>query len=376
MKTKLLNLTFLSTFIVACSSGPQQIEEDVVQSQSSEDLASIIEDHWQHQLDTNPSLAASFGDEDAASELPDLSPDFLEEKFDDEQALLERVKALDTATLTSEEKINAQILTYQLQNSVDNYTYLTHQMPLTAESGFHASIAYIARKPRKSIEDYEDYLAQLDALPEYFDQQMFWMRQGLAIGNTQPQVVLNGFEDSISAFIVNVEDSVYYQPFKNIPDSISPQQKHVLVQQGKQAVKRNVLPSYRAFYTFMTEEYMPGARKTIAASELPNGASFYQNRVNYFTTLDISADEVHEIGVSEVARIREEMAKIIEQVGFDGSFEEFLTFLRTDERFYPKTAEELLKEAAYISKKRMPCYLSILASYHVHHTVLSLCLRK
>ncbi|GIU41552.1 DUF885 domain-containing protein [Shewanella algidipiscicola] len=318
---------------------------------TSQELQSIIDDAWQVRLDFDPELAYALGDSAAAGKLANLSPQALALQAQRQQALLTRLQQLDSAVLTKDEQINAQILQYQLQNSVDMYRYHDHYLPISAESGFHAYIASIAKGRFAQAQDYQDYLAKLQALPNYFVQQTYWLKQGLAAGITPAKVVLTGFEDSISAFIVPAEQSGYFKPFTQYPEHFSPQQQAQLTAQGLELIRSSVLPAYRAYFDFMTQEYIPGARSSIAASDLPNGKDFYENRVRYYTTLPMTADEVHQLGLKEVKRIRAEMQTIIDDIGFEGDFDAFLHFLRTDPQFYPQTAEELLKEAAYIAKQ-------------------------
>ncbi|QYJ97570.1 DUF885 domain-containing protein [Shewanella alkalitolerans] len=320
-------------------------------SQSHQQLQRIIDDAWQLRLESSPEMAYAQGDEKAAGKLDDLSPEALANHNQAEQALLVRLKALDLASLDKADRIDAQILIYQLQNSVDQYRFHDHYLPITAESGFHAYIASIAKGNFNSEADYRNYLSKLEALPRYFAQQTYWLKQGLAEGITPAKVVLNGFEESISAFIVPVEQSGYFKPFTHFPKHFTETQKAELTAQGKALIEQNVLPSYQAFYDFMTQEYIPGARQSIAAYDLPDGKAFYENRVRYYTTLPMTADEVHQLGLKEVKRIRAEMQAIIDKLGYQGSFADFLHFLRTDPQFYAKTPEQLLKEAAYIAKK-------------------------
>ncbi|MCG9748481.1 DUF885 domain-containing protein [Shewanella sp. Isolate8] len=320
-------------------------------SQSHLQLQRIIDDAWQLRLESSPEMAYSQGDETAAGKLDDLSPEALASHNQAESALLARLKALDMASLDKADRINAQILAYQLQNSVDQYRFHDHYLPITAESGFHAYIASIAKGNFNNQADYQHYLSKLEALPHYFAQQTYWLKQGLAKGITPAKVVLNGFEESISAFIVPVEQSGYFKPFTHFPKHFTEAQKNELTAQGKALIEQNVLPSYQAFYDFMTQEYIPGARQSIAAYDLPDGEAFYENRVRHYTTLPMTADEVHQLGLKEVKRIRAEMQAIIDKLGYQGSFADFLHFLRTDPQFYAKTPEQLLKEAAFIAKK-------------------------
>jgi len=321
------------------------------QTQIDNDLQAIIDQSWAVNLAYSPELAASLGDASVAAKLDDLSAETLAKKNQQTLQILHTLKQLDRKNLSKSDVINAKILQDQLQNEVDMYRFHDHYLPITAESGFHAYIASIAKARFNRIEDYQHYLAKLKQLPRYFAQQTYWLKQGLASGITPAKITLNGFEDSISAFIVPVESSGYFTPFTHYPDHFSATEKNTLTQQGRTTVEQIVLPLYQQFYNFMTEEYIPNARIDIAASALPDGAAFYQNRVEYYTTLPMTAEQVHQLGLQEVARIRSEMEQVIKDVGFKGSFADFLMFLRTDPKFYPKTADELLKEAAFIAKK-------------------------
>ncbi|WP_173497793.1 DUF885 family protein [Shewanella sp. ISTPL2] len=314
-------------------------------------LQAIIDQSWQLQLSASPEMAYSMGDASAAGKLADLSPAALAKLNQGQIAVLAQLKALDRSNLSKEDKINAQILEDQIQNDVDLYRFKDYYLPITAESGFHAYITSIAQGRFSTLEDYRNYIAKLNTLPTYFAQQTHWLKQGLAEGITPPKVTLNGFEDSISAYIVPVEKSSYFKPFTQYPSYFTEAQKTQLTQEGHALVEQKVLPLYQNFYDFMTKEYIPNARENIAASSLPNGAEFYENRVRYYTTLNMTSAEVHELGLKEVQRIRQEMEQIIASVGFKGNFADFLHFLRTDPQFYTTSAEQLLKEAAFIAKK-------------------------
>lgn len=314
-------------------------------------LQTIIDQSWQLQLSASPEMAYSMGDTRAAGKLADLSPTALAKLHRGQVGLLAQLKAIDRSDLSKEDKINAQILEDQLQNEVDLYRFKDYYLPITAESGFHAYITSIAQGRFSTLEDYRNYIAKLTALPTYFAQQTHWLKQGLAEGITPPKVTLNGFEDSISAYRVPVEKSGYFKPFTQYPSHFSEAQKAQLTREGRALVEQTVLPLYQDFYDFMTQEYIPNARENIAANSLPNGTEFYENRVRYYTTLNMTSAQVHQLGLTEVKRIRQEMEQIIKSVGFKGSFADFLHFLRTDPQFYATSADQLLKEAAFIAKK-------------------------
>ncbi|MGL4219127.1 MAG: DUF885 domain-containing protein [Shewanella sp.] len=314
-------------------------------------LQAIVDQSWQLQLSTSPEMAYGMGDKSAAGKLQDLSPEALVKLNQGQIAILGQLKALDRSKLSKEDKINAEILEDQIQNDVDLYKYKDYYLPITAESGFHAYISSIAQGRFNTLEDYQNYLGKLKALPTYFAQQTHWLKQGLKEGITPPKATLKGFENSISAYILPVEKSSYFKPFTQYPSHFTEAQKAQLTQEGRASVEQNVLPTYQAFYDFMTQEYMPNTRENIAANSLPDGDAFYENRVRYYTTLNMTSAEVHELGLKEVKRIRQEMEQVIKSVGFKGSFADFLHFLRTDPQFYTTSADQLLKEAAFIAKK-------------------------
>ncbi len=299
------------------------------------------------------------------SQLPDLSAATLEQQHQNLTVIYQRLIAINNEQLSRAAKINYSVLAYTIKNQLDSYINKEHYMPLTAESGFHVWISRINQQVNfKTEQDYRDYLARLTGLPAYFSQQMAWMDKGILAGITQPQIVLKGFEDSIAAFIkTDVTKSTYYQPFINMPTHFSEQLISQLRADATEAISQSVIPSYREFYDYMVERYQPNARVNIAASSLPNGEKYYLNRLQHYTTLPMSVEQVHQTGLSEVKRIRLEMESIIGQVGFDGSFADFVQFLRTDKQFYATSPEGLLKEASFIAKKmdaQLPKFFKVL----------------
>jgi uncharacterized protein (DUF885 family) len=204
----------------------------------------------------------------------------------------------------------------------------------------------------RSTRDYENYLARLRAFPAYARQQTENLREGLRTGFTQPKVTLQGFEGTVASHVVtDVEKSAFWRPFASFPAAVPAADRPRLQAAARAVIADEVVPAYRRLLEFFTGEYIPGARQTVGASELPDGRAYYAWCVRHFTTLELGADQIHELGRKEVARIRAEMDAVIKEVGWDQGFPAFLEFLRTDPRFYPKTAEELLSRASLLSKK-------------------------
>lgn len=286
-------------------------------------------------------------------ELIDMSPQALLERQQQRLGWQARLQQLDSSKLSEQNQINHAILSYRLANEIDEYQFGAHMMPLTSESGFHTSLGFLAQYSSfKSQDDYRHYLAKLSAIPRYMQQQIQWMQQGLASGMSQPKAVLKGFEQSIMSYIVaEPTQSVFYRPFKQKPGFINDTDWQALTEQAQLQITEAVNPAYQMYYQFFVEQYLPGSRDSIAASELPNGAAYYQNRLQHYTTLQLTPQQVHQLGQEEVKRIRAEMQAVIDELGFSGSFADFVQFLRTDAQFYAKTPDELMRYAAFLSKK-------------------------
>lgn len=264
---------------------------------------------------------------------------------------LEALAEIDLSTLSETEQISHELLRFTLQETVDQFEFEAYLNPLLSDSGFHTSLPYQVRN-FNSHEQLVNYLKRLNALPDFVSQHITLMRDGLEKGISQPKEIFKDFEDTYDSQIVSdYKESHYYSPFKNIPESVTEIQKDSLLTAAKETIETIVIPQFKEIKSFFEEEYFINTRPSGGVSWQPNGEDYYQNRVAYYTTLDITAEEVHQKGLEEVARIKSEMMKIIEEVDFKGSFDEFLTFLRTDPQFYATTGENLLKEARNISKK-------------------------
>lgn len=276
---------------------------------------------------------------------------------------LEKLNKIKEATLKETERISLKMLMFKLQETIDFYKYEAYLNPLLSDSGFHLSLAYQVRD-LNNYEQVKAYLNKLNAIPAYVDQHLVLLREGLKKGITQPRVIFKGYESTYNDQIVeDPKQSYYYEPFENLPKILSKTQKDSVLNAAEKAIANNVVPEFKRVKEFFENEYLPKTRRSLGVSEIPNGREYYQNRLDYYTTLDLSAKEIHQIGLDEVARINSEMKKIIAEVEFDGTFEEFIHFLRTDEQFYAKTGEELLKEARDIAKRidaKLPAYFKTL----------------
>ena len=279
-------------------------------------------------------------------------------------ARLEEAKRIQESALSESDRISLELMRFTLQDQVDEYRFGMHLNPIQADQGFHLNLNYRIR-PLLRPEDAKRYLNTLNAIPQFAEQHFDLMREGLKRGMGQPKVMFEGYEATYEDHIVDdYQESAFYQPFTDLPENWDPGFKDSVLLAAELAINQSVVPAFKSIKTFFEQEYLPNTRTAIGVSETPGGAAFYQNRINYYTTSpDYTAQDIHEIGLSEVARIRAEMESIIQDLGFKGTFAEFLEFLRTDPQFYVTTPDALLKEARDIAKRidaRLPQFFKTL----------------
>ena len=273
-----------------------------------------------------------------------------EAKYAKEQLI--RLAKIDVIFLSETESISLKLLKFQLQDTIDYFEFEMYLNPLLSDSGFHTNFSFMVR-PFQNYEQVKDYLTKLNAIPSRVSQFLPLLREGLEKGVSQPSVIFNGYESSYNDHIVeSFEKSYFYQPFNNLPKTLTSTQKDSVLIAAKVAITTNVIPQFKLVKTFFEDEYFPKTRTSIGISETPNGNAYYQNRINYYTTsTQYSADDIHSIGLQEVARIKTEMKKIISELNFEGSFSDFLNFLRTDPQFYATSPEQLLMIARDMAKR-------------------------
>ncbi|MFC3123071.1 DUF885 domain-containing protein [Agaribacter flavus] len=314
----------------------------------NEAFSQLLDEIWEYELTEFPSLARSQNLRPSAP-IIDISPEAIrlrEKNFTD---YLTQLNELTESTLNDSEKISLYMQRYRLQNYLDEITYKAFRVPLTSEYGFHSSVASTASNFQVSTpQDIRDYVAFLQAIPAYFSQNIAYMKAGLATGHVQPKAVLQAYEESISPYTQeNYKEHPFLNPIISYGEKkLTHQELDAIVQAIKSAAK-----AYEDFYDFFVNEYRPNAKNNIAATSWPAGKAYYENRIRYYTTSDLSAKEIHKIGIEEVSRIRSEMKSIVEGLNFDGDISDFIRFLRTDSRFYASTPKELIVTASYIAKQ-------------------------
>ena len=266
--------------------------------------------------------------------------------------LLNQLENIDSNDLDENNLISYELLKFELNDIIDYYNFERYLNPLLSDSGFHSSLNYMVR-PLSNYKKTIEYLNKLNSIPEFVNQNLNNIRLGLKKGVSQPIVIFDGYESTYNDHITNnYLNNYFYSPFKNLPKDISESQSDSIYKAAKISINEIVVPQFKRIKEFFENEYYPKTRTEIGVSSTPNGKEYYQNRINYYTTSkEYTAEKIHQIGLDEVARIKSEMKKIIKELKFQGSFEDFFKFLRTDNQFYADTPKELLMFARDVAKR-------------------------
>ncbi|MEG2312998.1 DUF885 domain-containing protein, partial [Brevundimonas sp.] len=279
-----------------------------------------------------------------------IDPASQQARIDYVQDLLTQLETIPLAELSNEQRIDAAVFRTNLEHVLIDGRARQWEMPFNSDSNFWT---YLDRaSDLRTAEDYRAYISRMRDIPRYFGQNMVNMRAGLARGFSVPQITLEGRESSISNFITDTaEANSFYRPFERMPSNMPASEQAQLRAEALAAINEAVIPAYRTLLTFYLDEYKPQTRTALAARDLPDGPAYYESQVRKYTTLELTGEQIHQIGLSEVARIQAEMRQTMKDAAFTGSFEEFLTFLRTDPQFYAKTPDELLMVSAWVAKR-------------------------
>jgi len=283
--------------------------------------------------------------------LPDVGPEAQAARLARWRDVQVQLASFDPASFSPAERINFEVYKGQIDALVASQAFGDWQAPFNSDSSFWDNLAGAPRRTFRTETDYRHYLSQMGQTRRYFDQQIAAMRLGLARGFTPPKATLTGRDKSVSAVSeAQPRETVFFEPFTKFPASFSPALRAELTAKGEAVIRYQVIPAHAALYVFLSQVYIPGARTTLAAYDLPDGKAYYQSKIREFTTLNLPPDEIHALGLSEIEKIRGEMLAVMAEVKFSGNLPAFLAFLRTDPRFYVTTPQALLDRAAWIAK--------------------------
>ena len=323
-------------------------------SAQNADLSRLFEDERAFVYREDPLSATGAGIHDYDDRLPSVTPEANARQLLENQQFLARLHAIDRAQLSHQEQVSYDLFDFMVGQRVHLARYDDWRLPFNSDSGFYSEIVLLddLQSPR-TVRDYENYIARLNDTRRYFREQIENMRVGIRDGFTLPREIIGGVSQVIGGFRYDGPEAIgLYAPFANFSATVPEPERARLREAGRAAIANSVIPAFDDFRTFFETEYAPHARNTIAAQRLPNGRAYYADLVRYYTTLpDATPQQIHQIGLREVARIRAAMEVEMRASGFQGTFPEFLTFLRTDPQFYATTPEQLLREGAWITRE-------------------------
>ena len=339
-----------SLIFLACCLIPTYARAD-----ASSDFHALLDENWEWQLDENPVWASMLGDRRANDKWGDNSLESYERTYQAGREQLTRLRAIDPAQLTPQDQLNYDLFRRELQDDLDAHKYRNYLMPINQRGGMQSLESTAERMPMSSVQDYDDWLARMASVDEVIRQTMELQEEGRREGYMPPKVLMERIPAQIAAQTVeNAEDSPFYIAFRKLPEWMSEEDQLRIREAAITIINDKVVPAYRDYKNYFENTYLPASRESIGASELPNGNAFYEYRTRSFTTTSMTPDEIHRLGLNEVARIRAEMQLIIDELEFDGDFADFLHFLRTDPQFYYDDPQELFDAYLAICKRIDP----------------------
>lgn len=300
------------------------------------------------ELEDSGRIAKADGRTEAGPRLWSVTPEAEAQRAEHARAMLAQLDAIPSARLSDAERINGAVFRAILEERIGDAEYRSFEMPFNSDSNFWTYLD--ARAPYATVEEYENYIARMRDVPRYFKEHTANARAGLARGFSVPRIAMEGRDASIEPY-TRIEGNPFLGIFDQMPAHIPPADQARLRAEATSAVQDSVIPAYRELLAFIRREYLPQTRTTLAASALPDGNAFYAQQIRKYTTLDLSAQQIHEVGLSEVNRIEGEMRAIMAEVGFSGTIAEFNDSLRTDPRFIARTPDELMGVSAYVAKR-------------------------
>jgi len=321
----------------------------------AEEFSALLDEAWEWQLVENPMFASNLGDRRFNDRWSDESIEAIERRQAETREFLRRVYAIDRSALSEEDQLNYELFRRSLQDSVDGFAFNGHLLPFYQRGGVQNLDSNTNGLRFVTVKDYEDWIARLSKIGVVIDQSIDLAERGRKAGMMSPKILMQRIPDQIAVQLVDdAEASPFYKVFAEMPDAISADDQARLRANARTVISETVLPAYRELNEYFVETYLPASRDSIGLSELPNGNEWYEHRAHRYTTTQMSPDEIHRLGLEEVARIRGEMQKIIDALDFGGSFQDFLVFLRSDPQFYFDSPDELYQAYLATSKRIDP----------------------
>ncbi|MEO8446583.1 MAG: DUF885 domain-containing protein [bacterium] len=337
----------ISIFITAMSFTFNSPQED-----ANEMLKNLFLKYDEYNLRSSPEGATYEGDHRFDDLLSDNSETAILAAYDTTRQFLQELQTIDYSSLSYDNKLNYDLFKSSLEESIENEKFKWYYMPMGQQWGVHINfpqLVYI--QPTSTYDEYQKYFKRLNAFPRIVDNEITNMRKGIAAGQMPPVFIMEQTLPQMDA-VMNVEPdkSIFYSVLNN-ENKLSPEEKQIVSKELKEIIEKSINPSFQKLHDFVRDEYLPKCRTDAGVWSMPDGKERYENAVKDYTSLNLTAAEVHELGLNEVSRIKLEMEKVKEKTGFKGTIDEFNNFLKTDEQFYYKNKEDLMNGFREILKK-------------------------
>ncbi len=315
---------------------------------ATSDFTTLLDEHWEWRMATSPVMASVLGDRRYNDQWPDNSLDAIEQRHVEVRDFLRRVYALDRNALSADDQLNYELFRRQLQDDIDEHQFKSHLMPFSHRGGIQ-NLDNITNQLRlNTVKDYDDWLIRLGKVDDQIETAISMAESGRKSGYMPPGILMQRVPDQLALQVVEfANESPFFRVFENMPESISASERERLRAAASETIEKDLLPAYRKLDKYFNTRYLPATRDSVGLSALPNGSAWYEHLTRSFTTTRMTPDDIHRLGLEEVKRIRGEMQEVIDQVEFEGSFQDFLVFLRTDPQFYYDNPEDLYE--AYLA---------------------------
>ena len=342
MRAVIVEVAIFSAIVFAAPASAQEASE--------EQLSALADEYYDYQLSQFGLIENERGNTERGDRLWSVTAEAQRARAERYSQLLSRLETIDPAELPDRARTDALVLRTLLEQEIGDARFSEWEMPFDSDTNFWSYLA--GRGGFTSVEDYERYIGRMLDIPRYFAEHTANARAGLKRGFSVPRITLEGRDASIEAYVVDdPEDSPFWVPFSEMPARFSELDRKRLVAAGRAAIAKSVTPAYSDLLAFFRDEYLPNTRRTLGASELPDGKAYYEQQIEQYTTLRLSPEEIHRTGLEEVARITSEMEVVKREAGFEGSLAQFVEFLRTDPQFVAEDGDELMGVSAYVAKR-------------------------
>ena len=336
---------------------PTAAAAPTIGASEDEALNGLIAEEWEWTMREFPTFATSLGDSRYDDRLTDMSPEAIERRKKHTRETLERLRQVDRERLSPTARINYDLLIRETEEDIEGQQFPSEYLQINQRGGVHTDMAELAEwVPKSGVKNFEDYLTRLRQTPQQVEHSIALLRAGMEKGVTPPRVTLREVANLIGNQLVADPRSspIFTTAFGEMPATIPAEEQERLRAEAAKVLRDDVIPAYRKLQRFFADEYYPRTRQEVGLSSLPNGQAWYAHRAKTMTTTSMTPEEIHQLGLSEVKRIRAEMETVKQQTGFKGPLADFFKFLRTDRRFYFKEKEALLNEYRNIAKRIDP----------------------